>query len=393
MPGIPFYNHGYPLDTIADSAKHLSPLFAPMGDQSDRVLLDVEVPNEYWDYLADSGIDHCRPVPIGEDVSGYTAVPWGWNEQSAHRLSGLGARCRAPDLAIVKAVNSRAWCVRYNRETGTGVPGTAFCASEEEFRLAAEALAGRFPLVVKPAFGSSGYGFVKIRSREDLSGDRLRQCAVLLGRGGCTIEPWLERLGDLSSSCVITMDRTVTDPRLYRCHITGHGAFYGVSLGTDDPVLNRFRVDLEQAAGPAAQALAQAGYFGPASFDSFVYRDREGERLAPVIEINARHGMSALACSLQRKTGLRGCCLLRFISRKKAGLPESYVDFYKRIGSDRYDQETGKGIVLVSPLRLIYGKETIQPARSVFFLQAEKTEDLWNLDQRLMAYFGPPSMV
>jgi hypothetical protein len=376
---------GYPTDSVAASSKQMSPLFALMGTGRDRVLIDVKLPKEYWRYLSDNGIDHAQPVNGAENFSGYQGIPWGWNKQSLDRLVSFGAQCNHPDLATVKMINGRAWCAAFNRESGTGVPGSCFCATPAELDAAIARLAGRFPLVAKPAFGSSGFGFVRMRETDGFSPDQRVQIETMLTLGGCTLEPWLDRIADLSSSCMIQPDGTVTDMRHYRCHVTGHGAFYGVSLGVRDPQLERFERELEATAQSAASALSREGYYGPARFDSMVYRDTPTEdgQLAAVIEINARYGMSAIARALHEKTGADRCVFLRFISRKKTVLPETYDGVRAMLGDDRYNPATGTGILVVSPLRVLYGNKKIQPGRTAFLCVEKEASALWDRDERL----------
>ena len=381
---------GYPTGAVAASSKQMSPLFAFMGTVSDRVLLDVKVPGEYWQHLSDNGFDHAQPVNEKEDLSGYQGMPWGWNRQSLDRLTSSGAQCSHPDLATVKTVNGRAWCAAFNRESGSGVPGSSFCATATELDAAMARLAGRFPLVAKPAFGNSGHGFVSLRETAGFLRNQRQQIETMLIRGGCILEPWLDRIADLSSSCMIQPDGTVTDMRHYRCHVTGHGAFYGVSLGIRDPLVERFESALEIAARSAASALCRAGYFGPASFDSIVYRDARANdgRLAAVIEINARYGMSAIARALHEKIGNDRCVFLRFIGRKKMVLPKTYDGVWKVMGNDRYDPVSRTGILLVSPLRVLYRSEKIQPGRTAFLCVEKEESALWGRDERLRTIFS-----
>jgi hypothetical protein len=376
---------GNPAGPVAASAKQMSPLFALMGTGRDRVILDVKVPGDYWDYLSDQGFDHARPAFETEDQSGYQGVPWGWNEQSLERLRSQGAQCSHPDLAAVKTVNGRAWCVAFNGRSGTGVHGSCFCASVEQLDKALARLSGAIPLVAKPAFGGSGHGFVRMRGTAGFSRDQRVQIQTMLKRGGCTLEPWLDRTADLSSSCMILPDGTVADTRHYRCHVTGHGAFYGVPLGISDLLIARFEGELAAAARKAATALASAGYFGPAHFDAIVYQDSGGreERCAPVIEVNARYGMSAIAYAIHEKIGPDRCVYMRFISRKKMRLPETYAGLQSMLGSDRYNPITRTGILVVSPLRVLYGSEKIQPSRTAFVCVEKEATELWNLDNCL----------
>jgi hypothetical protein len=381
---------GHPVESVAASSKQMSPLFALMGTDRDRVLLDVKVSGDYGEYLSAQGIDHARPAHESEDCSGCQGVPWGWNSGSIGRLTSFGAQCSHPDLATVKTVNNRQWCAALNHGSKSGVPGSRFCSTSGELEAALGQLADRFPLVAKPAFGSSGYGFVRMRDRAGFSPAQRQRVEAMVRSAGCTVEPWLDRIADLSGSCVVCRDGSVTDLCHYRCHVTGHGAFYGISIGGQDPLLDRYGNDLRRIVGCAAAALANEGYFGPASVDSVVYREGVSGRelLAPMVEINARQVMSAIARALYRKTGNSGCSLFRFIGRNKARLPERYDTLANVLGNDRYDPEKKRGVLLVSPLRVAYGKEAVQPARSAFFLRADTVRALWEMDARLRALFG-----
>jgi hypothetical protein len=388
MPRLFFFNPlfdlelgGHPVVSVEKSAREMSPLLALLGSHDDRVLLDVGVPQEHWDYLSSNGFVHALPLKAGESAAGLTAVPWGWNEQSLRRLASLGAACEHPDLAIVSDVNCRAWCAAFNRKTGTGVPGSRFCRTREDLEGAFSALAGSFPLVAKPAFGGAGRGFVRLAKR----GDGGTALDALLDRGGCTLEPWCDRTLDVSTSCAISRDGALLGLRHYRCLVNRHGAFYGVACGHDQTV-EPWRGALDAAARAAAAALSAEGYFGPASFDSFVYRDAEsgGERLAAVIEVNGRHVMSDIAFAMHDKSGAGRSSLFRFLGRRFCALPETYDSWSALLGNVCYDRKSKTGVIPLSPLRVNHGAGWRPPARSAFFIAAEDETGVMELDERLL---------
>ena len=110
------------------------------------------------------------------------------------------------------------------------------------------------------------------------------------------IEPWCKRVYDFSSSITIQKNGSISSIRHQRSVSNMHGAFIGIYLAPEDPVIEKYVSIQEKAVRNAAQALSDQGYFGPAGFDSFAYIDIDGkERVAPVIEINARHSMSDVA--------------------------------------------------------------------------------------------------
>lgn len=376
---------GYALSSAAAAARGMAVLFAFLGDRDDRVLLDADIKDDYWEYLSRCGIVVCRPLGRDENAHAYHAVPWGWNERCVARLAACGARCRFPDLSSVKKVNSRSFCSAFNRESTTGVPGSRFCTSGEEVREAFAALAGAFPIVAKPDFGASGFGFIHITAGAEPSVPLARSIERLLSSGGCTVEPWCDRLCDVSTSCSIKNDGTIHDLRHYRCHTASHGAFYAVSVGGNDPFIDRYHDDLERAALLAAHALSKLGYFGPVGFDSFVYRDATSgiDRLAPVIEINARHVMSSIAHALHEKIGSGRRGFLRLLSRRFCTLPDSYKVWETVLGNDCYDPNERKGIILLTPLRVSHAAGWSPPSRNVFFIVAQNEEEVAAMDGRL----------
>lgn len=375
---------GYPTDSVEKSAKEMSPLFSFVGNQEDRILMDIAVQDDYWEYIELCTIPHAKPFVKDENIEGLLGKAWGWNEKSVEHLCSLGAVCQYPDLVTVKKINSREWCAAFNHATGTGVPGSRFCATEEEFRHAADDLKNELPLVVKPAFGVAGFGFALITSQKEIA-DQLPEIARRQVLHGCTIEPWCDRIHDVSSSCEITRDGRVLKTCHYRCHANQRGAFFGIALGRNDPIVENVRLILDETVVKACRALSDAGYFGPVSFDSFVYRDRKTgqERLAPVIEVNGRHVMSTIAHALYDGIGKERWCLFRFINRRNCVLPDTYASLGALLGADSFDCHTRNGILLLSPLRVSHGQGWVQPSRSAFFIVAENSEALWSMDARL----------
>jgi len=205
---------------------------------------------------------------------------------------------------------------------------------------------GRFTL--KPRSGSSGRGRVAGNASPD-SPDPLRNlpgaCERLARCGGAVLEPWLERACDLSTLVHIAR------PEAGAAEAGGRAAGEilllgsleqwmtpsGRCLGHFGEVDSRGRVfsghtadeSIREAAAALAGAAREAGYFGPAGLDSFVYRrpgdgvgdaasdgagDEAGDEakearevLRPVVELNARFTLGVVAIGLVRRAlpGLR----------------------------------------------------------------------------------------
>lgn len=373
---------GYPLQKVRQSAIEMGPLFSFCGTANDRLLLDVETDDAYWNYLESLRIPFAPPLNSGDSPALFSGIAWGWNRESVNRFTELGVQCRHPDLDIVQKTNNRSFCAAFNQASGTGVPGTRFCSTAIEVRQAVHDLNNNFPLVAKPAFGGSGMGFVTLESQEDADNRSTR----LINNHGCTIEPWCDRVHDLSSSCTIGEDGAIRDLRHYRCYTNRRGMFYGVTFGSEtDPVLESWQDELESAVRFAGTALAKTGYWGPVSFDSFVFRDfRSGkEQLAPVIEINSRFFMSAIAHALHEKTGRDRACFFRFVGKKNCPLPDLYDDLKSLLGELSFDSTLRRGVIVLSPLRVLHEKKWVQPVRSAFFIVGNDRDEMLNLDGKL----------
>lgn len=157
----------------------------------------------------------------------------------------------------------------------------------------------RADATLKPRWGTSGRGRVPVkagvldeRGRNSLAG--------LRARGGAVLEPWLDRVLDLSSQWLVD---EYGEPHLLGCTrmVTRRS---GVWLGCDvhrdhdgqgsgtswDP-------DVVKAARPVVEAAAAAGYVGVCGVDAFTWQRDGVERLRGVVELNARFtgGVVALA--------------------------------------------------------------------------------------------------
>jgi hypothetical protein len=378
---------GHSVERVRAGALEMGTLFAFCGTKDDRILLDVKVPGDYWKYLDSCALPYAPMLGDNDNPTHFSGVAWGWNRQIVERLSALGVRRRHPDLQVVKKINNRSFCAAFNNSTQTGVPGTRFCSTLDEVHKAVHDLNNRFPLVAKPAFGGSGSGFITMSG----PGDNADGLEKLVKRHGCIIEPWCDRVVDVSSSCVISESGTIADLRRYRCFTSNRGAFIGVTFpGEIDPVIEKYRFELDCAVNMAIDALVKAGYFGPVSFDSFVYRDPSSgeERLAAIIEINGRHGMSSIAHALYASIGDERTCYFRFLGRKMCALPATYDECRQRIGEHWYDPVKRKGVVLLTPLRVAHGKLWVQPVRSAFFIVGSDMDEVRAMDDGLRTAFG-----
>ena len=243
-------------------------------------------------------------------------VPW----LSTSEAEAAARRAQVPLAAappgVVAAVHDKAFALetaRAARLLPPEIAETAFALAPEELgapdtvRCRIEAEMERWPaelreeFVLKPRLGTSGRGRLTGRDGrldpESLRGNlpRFRE------RGGCVVEPWLERTGDLSAQLWIVGPGDVRWLGTLAQVLTPAGVPLGHSGGVapDGTIASGspWDADLRAAAEVLATAAAAAGYTGPCGLDAFTYRGPDGrERFRAVVEWNARFtgGTSAL---------------------------------------------------------------------------------------------------
>jgi hypothetical protein len=365
------------------AASEMTLLFAPCGQKDDVILLDSHVEETYWHYLNALGIS-TPALNYGTPCKGLEGHAWGWNTGSVRRLSQLGALCHHADLEIIKQINSRRFCSKLGTRYGFGIPRSLFFSCKEHLRQIHLPDMYKFPLVIKPEFGGSGYGFVHINNPEEYA----HSLQLLPESFSGVIEPWYQKIHDLSSVCQINPDRSISGFRYQRSFTNSRGTFYGIYLDDNDPVIDKWKDEIESASYKAAETIAAAGYFGPAGFDSIIYEADGEQKLAAIIEINARHVMSDIAHAIRNSCARGKLSFFRLLSRKRSRLPTTYNELHTLL--DDIDFNNGNGCMVISPLTLQHGHQKVQPYRNAFFLSADSEKKLWEIDQKLRAITSYP---
>ena len=368
---------------VKRAADEMSALIIPMGSPEDFCIVKSEFPKDYPLFLEDNGLTLPRLVNVNERFnSGVTAHPWGWDEDAEKIFKTMGVNTFRPDFDIVKKINSRECCHELSLIKKSGVPGSILLSSASDVRDFFENNP-TFPLVIKPAHGNSGFGFIRVNEPPDKTvTDKILQ---LIKNNIVIAEPWLNRIMDISSSVDIHADGSLGAIRHYRCFVDSRGTFFGVYLAADDSRLSRHTQFLDGYVKTYAGYIYKSGYFGPVGFDSFVYLKKDGsEALAPVIEINARHVMSDIARSLKSKLAPGKYVFYRLLSGKRARLPDKYSQLKSILEKNLFSANTKIGILPMTPLRNTTDI-TRQPYRNAFFISAESERELFELDSFLIS--------
>lgn len=297
--------------------------------------------------------------------------PWGWSPDAVRFLgplfSALPPNGRAPATVWHEQTRqwySKAWGVEQLRTfldmrsddgdwlCGKEVVGRACASVEEVDRQVADWRAAGFDqLVVKAAFGSSGQNQIRLFGAAEREGQRNWLANILAQQGCVVVEPWLDKVVDLSLQLQVDGDgvrvagwtRFFTDARgQYR------GSFVSRRVdGLDSEVRRclygngRQRQRLHKLFDALAQhvggPMGARGYVGPVGIDLFIYRQEGQLRLKPIVEVNPRRTMGQIALHLaQRVNSARTALWLVLSARDIAAAGFADIAAFARHMEERY---------------------------------------------------------
>lgn len=329
-------------------------LFA--AGEKDSLILHRPLPEGFRDYMATKGLSLPRLVLHPDFSHDAVFTPFGWN---AHAI-GLAARYRTrpdhPDPESVRKANSRAFSLALEREWADGETdsaggpesGTLFDTLEglEEFLCIHGEGSG---WVAKGNHGHAGIANRRLPPGPLSAEDRVAAERLLEDHGCVAVEPWHERLLDMSVGFHVDRQGGLDGFRGHELLNSRDGAFLGVKISPDRRPPEPWRAALAASAEKLAQALSATGYFGPVSADAYVHKTPDGPRLRPLVDVNARRSMAEPAHGLSMR--LPGRILLWMWARpRKLKLPDDYEALDRSLGDLAFQPGTGTGVLAVSPL-------------------------------------------
>jgi uncharacterized ferritin-like protein (DUF455 family) len=179
-----------------------------------------------------------------------------------------------------------------------------------------------FAAVLKAPLGASGRNMIRCRSDEPLLAQYDKWIDHSLARqGSLIVEPWLEKVCDLSALFQITASGESRLVGISRFLTTANGQYAGHMIGNifaDLPADLRRQFQPPSAADmqfkrlfqdigtSVCRALYAEGYTGPAGIDALIYQTGEpgqpiSYRLKPIVEVNPRYTMGHVAMALSRR--------------------------------------------------------------------------------------------
>ena len=211
---------------------------------------------------------------------------WCPTPRALQRLMKAGVTpIAAPDFAVLRRVNHR----RFNAELGQTLPAARFVMSARELMavIMSETPTGHW--LLKRPFGFAGRGRRRVaRGRLDPSVGTWVEASFRHG-DGLQVEPWVDRIADYGLHGFLSPSGAITQGEPTRQTCDESGAWQGTTTATDlEPNEEAF---LRGAARATAEALLDAGYFGPFGIDAYRWRDGATIHFNARSEINARYAM------------------------------------------------------------------------------------------------------
>lgn len=241
-------------------------------------------------------------------------VPWLSTPQARSAVRKVGLELEAPAPEVVRKVHDKA----YARDVAARLdlvppPLTELSAVFEAGELrdqrtarAITALVAAWPAwtrgryVLKPRWGTSGRGGFRGDPTIAVTDRALQRLAL---RGGAVLEPWLDRVEDLSALMFVGADGEVellgTTSQVLSSRGTPRGN-HGVIVADGPPRAGSAQHDaLVVAALAVAKAAADGGFRGPCGVDAFTFIGPDGiVSLRPLVELNARYTVGIVALGL-----------------------------------------------------------------------------------------------
>lgn len=315
--------------------RDLGLLPALFGGREDVVALPRRPSDRFLGALVQAGfplpelIEAQRPEALAQALQGRALgglEPWGWSPRAAAWLLPLRPQVLGPPplptpgwvglsdkLAAaqdLEALLRRLADPRLDPPEDAGRPLPTLEALAPALALAQAR--GHRGVLLKAPLSAAGRGALRLEGPPTAAQARwiLRE----LARGPLLVEPWLQRVLDLSVQLWVE-DSRVRPLGLHRFFTDESGRYEGSWLGAWTvglpPELAAFVTGQGRDGGWVERALAQAaaqvgaraqalGYRGPMGIDALVHRAAGGLRLRPLVEANARSTMGRVALALRR---------------------------------------------------------------------------------------------
>jgi hypothetical protein len=364
------YGAGHTVPTLVSQVEDdLAPLMGFLSKQDDVVLVTKIPSDSYIAQLQRAGFDIPQYLPWSKDAASCKAAladrkissiqPWGHcpateaiTGQSVAGLRPLFSK--AWSISLMGKISDQADDAYDARLAPLNLYGIECRSKADLFHEIQKIHQQGFPAVIKAPFGASGRNMIRCRINETLIPQYDRWIDhTLAGQGSLIVEPWLEKICDLSTLFNILPDGDVSFVGISRFMTTANGQYCGHLIGnifvgvpadlprqfqapTDSD--QHFKQLLRDIGVAACQRLYAEGYSGPAGIDALIYQSPEAGvsptyRVKPIVEVNSRYTMGHVALALSRRVapGASGMWVHKSLRDIKSDGFANIVDFAKHL--------------------------------------------------------------
>ena len=318
------------------------------AEPGDAALVRTRVPEEFLEHLGACGV----PVPrvlVHPEVDPLSRLrPFGWSTEAIELNLRHHQPTKHPSLASVKRVNSRSFLLELEADLAAQDPPGVVIESRTEL----EAFLTRAPTasewLIKAEHSNAGLGNRRVRPPRLATADRGFVDGIFEEDDRLVVEPWRARERDW---CVVfDVPFVCSSLRMHETLCTRDGALIGALFEPGGPETMQWSKELFDVAQRVASRLDQEGYFGPACFDAFSWRDGDRVRLRALADLNCRLSMSDGAHRLWRRLAPDRALYYRFFNRRKLSLPADLSQALASLSGERYTASRRHGILFASPL-------------------------------------------
>ena len=340
------------------------------GTARDRCLVRRWPDPRFIQILSRLDLDVCQPILHPGTWRGVDALdlpegcvfePYAWSGEAIHMAENWSLPSPPLSLDVVKRVNSREFSLEVEKSIGSCPEASRMFTRLKDIETFLETQPPRpHGWVVKSTHGNAGLANRKVPGPGLDETDSKVISGYLAEDAAVQVEPWFERIRDISASGWVQPDGTVSRVRKSATETTAQGSFIGIWFEAGDRegarpgaqpggILPREEESLDHAMRETARALGAAGYHGPFGIDGFVHDSGGTQVVRAPIDINARHPLSFASRRLFDRLGDDRQGLWRFYNDRKFNWPPDHDAFLEALGSDAFAKDSRRGVILTTP--------------------------------------------
>jgi len=300
------------------------------GTSGDFVLTENKPSTEFIKRWSDAGFEMPEFCSLKELISESnttlgTIYPWGWSPAAHFKLKELKEKCEltfheSPEYdwnekhtALYERITSLCFLRKFLDENPYDyfiekeMTGTKVTTIEEIESF----LSIKYPLVLKAPLSSSGRGIQILRKPTLNTSNRQWITGILNQQSYLIAEPYLNKMADLSYQFNIN-DQGEPEYLGYSVFKTNANGQYKSSLihpeienSIYSEILKETKAIIKSTAKLLKEALIGSVYAnlhrGFLGIDAMIFKDNEGLKMQPCIEINSRMNMGILTLQIEKK--------------------------------------------------------------------------------------------